>query len=116
MSDEELAEIRAAAEEARTTVSEWVRRALRDARAAQVGSASGVGAGLVRETRPPYPELLARVMARYGLFDADAAVRFALERAAHPPLGREEILAMEGSGWGGSLEALRGAERPESVP
>jgi hypothetical protein len=93
-----------------------VRRALRDARAAQVGSASGVGAGLVRETRPPYPELLARVMARYGLSDADEAVRFALERAAHPPLVRADILALEGSGWEGDLDALRGSECPESVP
>ncbi len=115
VSERELGEIREAADAARTTVSEWVRQALREARALQPDERGGSGAGVVREARPPHGDLLAQVMARYGLVDADAAVRFALERAVYPPLDRAGMLAMEGSGWEGDLDVLRGAERPEAV-
>lgn len=36
-----------------------------------------------------------------------AAVEFALERAADPPMTRDEMLAMEGTGWFGDPDAMR---------
>ena len=52
-------------------------------------------------------ELLARVMTRYRLRTKREAVDFALRRLVRPPLSREEFRALDGSGWGGDLDALR---------
>jgi Arc/MetJ family transcription regulator len=51
--------------------------------------------------------LLARVMDRYQLPSKRAAVDFALRRLDFEPLGREQALAMRGTGWDGDLEQLR---------
>lgn len=53
-------------------------------------------------------ELLRRVMRRYHLGTKREAVHFALTRVAGDPMSREEALAMEGTGWEGDLDALRG--------
>ncbi len=127
MDQAEYAEVQEAAAAARMTLSEWVRRALREARRPQADETSGeeerlrrrrqgrAGAA-VREVGPAYGDLLERVMQRYGLPDAEAAVWFALRRAADPPLSREDILAMEGTGWEGDMAALRPSETPETLP
>lgn len=115
MTEAEHKEIEAAAAEARTTVSEWVRRTLREARPSPVGAESG-HASTVRERAPAYGDLLARVMEQYGLPDEESAVRFALHRATDPPLSRDEILAMDGTGWEGDLNELRSTEAPEILP
>jgi Arc/MetJ family transcription regulator len=52
-------------------------------------------------------ELVAKVMERYRLATKRAAVDFALRRLVRPAMTREEMLAMEGSGWGGDLDAMR---------
>lgn len=119
MTDGEYAEIEEAAAGARLTVSGWVRGALRAARDPAPGSHGAAGGGttpVAREREPAYGDLLTRVMHRYGLPDAESAVRFALRRAADPPLSRDEILAMEGTGWEGDLAALRSADKPEVLP
>ncbi len=56
-------------------------------------------------------ELLARVMERYGLRTKKEAVDSALRKMDVKPATREEILAMQGMGWDGDLEAMR-ANRP----
>lgn len=52
-------------------------------------------------------ELLARVMRKYRLSTKREAVDLALRRAAGEPLTRDEILALEGSGWEGEVEETR---------
>jgi Arc/MetJ family transcription regulator len=130
MAKAEYEEIEAAAAAARTTVSEWVRRALREARrvsqATEPKQPSGIlsgpagpdsgGAIIVRERTRAYGDLVEKVMEEYGLADEESAIRFALRRAADPPLGRDEILAMEGTGWEGDLDDLRRADDPEPLP
>lgn len=121
MSEEEYQEVQQAAAMARTTVSEWVRRCLRAARTHQQSRSGDESDGpemaaAVRERSPSYGNLLERVMRRYDLPDEGAAVRFALRRAADPPLSTDEILAMEGTGWEGDLEGLRSSEKPEKLP
>ena len=115
MTEVEHQEVQAAAAAARTTVSEWVRRTLREARRFPEGTDSGFMAA-VRERTPAYGDLLVQVMEQYGLPDEESAVRFALRRAADPPLSRDEILTMEGTGWEGDLSALRSTEEPEILP
>ena len=51
--------------------------------------------------------LVARVMRRYGLKTKRAAVDLALRRLDVEPMSREEMLAMEGSGWEGDLDEMR---------
>jgi len=121
MSEAEYEDIQRAASSARTTVSEWVRWSLREARRPEEGRSSGEGGrpgirAAVREPAPTYGDLLERVMQRYGLPDPGAALRFALRRAADPPLSRDEILAMEGTGWEGDLADLRSSDSPETLP
>jgi Arc/MetJ family transcription regulator len=53
-------------------------------------------------------ELIARVMDRYGLTTKRAAVELALRRLDLEPMTREEALAMQGTGWEGDLDELRG--------
>ncbi len=52
-------------------------------------------------------ELVAEVMKRYDLPTKRAAVDLALRRLVGPVMTREEMLAMEGIGWDGDLDALR---------
>ncbi|HKK92032.1 MAG TPA: hypothetical protein VJ925_01320 [Longimicrobiales bacterium] len=135
MDDEELEEIHAAAERARLTTSEWVRRVLREARGAPGAGASGSEAdrarsdsarsGRVREQAPTSryaplsrspvlvdDRLVHLVMERYRFPTRHAAVEFALERAAEPPMTREEMLALEGAGWSGDLDEIRRMSAP----
>jgi Arc/MetJ family transcription regulator len=52
-------------------------------------------------------ELIMRVMRRYDLVTKRAAVDLALRRLDLEPMNREEALAMQGTGWDGSLDELR---------
>jgi len=51
--------------------------------------------------------LVAEVMQRYDLGTKKDAVNFALRRLVGPVMTREEMLALEGSGWDGDLAELR---------
>lgn len=127
MSDEEYEEIRETARRNRTTVSEWVRRALRQYRPES-------DPGVVREARPDYgeapayaprvprkvlmevaidPVLLERVMDRYHVSTPRLAVDCALRKASARPMSKEELLAMQGFGWEGDLEEMRSADKTE---
>ena len=59
--------------------------------------------------------LVARVMRRYGLKTKRAAVDLALRRLDVEPMSREEMLAMEGSGWEGDLDEMRRGWRVPSL-
>jgi Arc/MetJ family transcription regulator len=52
--------------------------------------------------------LVGRVMSRYGVSTKRAAIDLALRRLDLEPMSREEALAMQGSGWEGDLDELRG--------
>lgn len=124
MADDELTEIRQAAEKCRLTVSEWVRLALREARDADLRA----GPQTVREPPTRYGEdttslphrvhveldvredLLETVRERYHLPSQRAAVEYALRRAAVRPMTKDEALAMEGVGWAGDLDELRSGD------
>jgi Arc/MetJ family transcription regulator len=58
-------------------------------------------------------EVVALVMAKYGLKTKKAAVDFALRRAAGPPLTEEFLLGLEGIGWEGDLDELRASRLEE---
>jgi Arc/MetJ family transcription regulator len=58
-------------------------------------------------------DLVAGVMRRYGLRTKREAVDFALRRVSVAPMSIEEMLAMEGTGWDGDLEAMRDGEAEE---
>lgn len=51
-------------------------------------------------------ELVAKAMARYSLRTKRAAVQLALERLVGEPMTREELLAMQGSGFGYTNDEL----------
>lgn len=51
--------------------------------------------------------LVAEAMRRYGLRTKKDAVDLALRRLVGPVPSRAELLALEGTGWDGDLEALR---------
>ena len=87
-------------------------------REAGTGCDSGVGAPQTASRSPVLVDdaLLHRVMERYRFPTRDAAVHFALRRAADPPMTRDELLAMQGSGWDGDLDALRSGDAPPSTP
>lgn len=51
--------------------------------------------------------LIERVMKRTGASTKRAAVELALRRLDVEPMTRQELLAMEGSGWEGDLDAMR---------
>lgn len=53
-------------------------------------------------------ELVDRVMRRYQLGTKRAAVQLALEQLLGEPMTTEELLGMEGSGWDGDLDEMRG--------
>lgn len=58
-------------------------------------------------------DLVQRVMRRFGLPSKRAAVDLALRRLLGEPMTRDEMLAMQGYGWGGDLDGLRSAEDEE---
>jgi len=51
--------------------------------------------------------LVAEVIRRYGLASKREAVELALRRLAGNPLSRDQVLALEGSGWEGDLAEMR---------
>ena len=51
--------------------------------------------------------LIGRAMRMYRLPSKREAVDLALRRLVGEPMSREEMLAAEGSGWGGDLDELR---------
>lgn len=55
-------------------------------------------------------ELIERVMQIYRLPSKREAVDLALRKLAGEPMSREEMLAMEGVGWGGDLGEIRSRE------
>jgi Arc/MetJ family transcription regulator len=55
--------------------------------------------------------LIERVMHRYGVPTKRAAVDLALRRLDVEPMSRDEALAMQGTGWDGDLDELRGGWR-----
>ncbi|MBS1861239.1 MAG: type II toxin-antitoxin system VapB family antitoxin [Actinobacteria bacterium] len=57
--------------------------------------------------------LVDRAMRLYRLPSKREAVDLALRRLVGEPMGREEALAMEGSGWAGDLEEIRS---PDEIP
>jgi Arc/MetJ family transcription regulator len=59
-------------------------------------------------------ELVGRAMRVYRLSSKRAAVDLALRRLVGEPMSREEMLAAEGMGWDGDLDAMR-SERPIEI-
>jgi Arc/MetJ family transcription regulator len=53
--------------------------------------------------------LVERVMRRYQVATKRAAIDLALRRLDLEPMGREEALEMQGTGWEGDLGELRGS-------
>ena len=53
-------------------------------------------------------DLVAWVMRAYRLRTKRAAVDFALRRLRTEPMTTDEVLALEGTGWDGDLDELRG--------
>ena len=63
---------------------------------------------LVSRTNIDLPDdLVERAMRMYQLKTKREAVALALQRLVGEPMTRAEMLAMEGSGWDGDLEAMR---------
>ena len=54
--------------------------------------------------------LVAEAMRRYRLSTKREAVDLALRRLVGEPMTREEMLAMQGTGWEGNLDELRGSD------
>lgn len=60
--------------------------------------------------------LIRRVMAHYRFSTKREAVEYALRRLDIEPMSREEVLAMEGSGWEGDLAEMRSGPTPLELP
>ncbi len=58
-------------------------------------------------------DLVFRVMRRFNLRTKREAVHMALGRLLGEPMTRDEILALQGVGWSGDLDAGRRAEAGE---
>jgi len=56
--------------------------------------------------------LIDRAMRLYRLRSKREAVDLALRRLVGEPMGREEALTTEGSGWAGDLAKIRSPEEP----
>lgn len=54
--------------------------------------------------------LIDRAMRLYRLRSKREAVDLALRRLVGEPMGREEALAAEGTGWAGDLEVIRASD------
>jgi Arc/MetJ family transcription regulator len=61
-------------------------------------------------------QLVTNVMQTYGLRSKRAAVDFALRRAAAGDNPHAGMLALEGTGWSGDLDALRRSRTVELHP
>jgi len=130
MDDSEYQEIQDAAAALRLTTSAWVRQVLRNAREAGEGRTAPAAPPVAPGTPPlpppapagpaasPVGELSAALgsgalalvqagMERHGLPNAQEAIRYALRRAAAPPMLREEMLELRGTGWAGDLDTIR---------
>lgn len=59
-------------------------------------------------------DVVARVMATYGLRTKREAVDFALRRLLITPMTGDEALAMRGRGWSGDLDDLRAGTAPRT--
>jgi len=70
--------------------------------------------GMARTNIDLDEDLVQEVMQRYHLPTKREAVHFALRRAAGDTMTLEEALAMEGTGWEGDLDAIRG-DRPQDA-
>lgn len=55
----------------------------------------------------------ASVMRRYGFKTKREAINFALRQLVIEPMTREEMLAMQGTGWEGDLEEMRRTRFPD---
>jgi Arc/MetJ family transcription regulator len=51
--------------------------------------------------------LIGRAMRRYGFRTKRETVDYALRTIAGEPFTSEEFLALEGTGWGGDLDAIK---------
>ena len=60
--------------------------------------------------------LVERVMGRYGVSTKRAVIDLALRRLDLEPMSREEALAMQGTGWDGDLDELRGDWMRQTSP
>jgi Arc/MetJ family transcription regulator len=54
--------------------------------------------------------LVAEVMRRHGLSTKKEAVDLALRRLVGPPVTREFLLSLRGTGWDGDLGEMRGSD------
>lgn len=57
-------------------------------------------------------ELVGWVMRKYRLSTKRQAVNFALHRLRHEPMTKDEMLAMEGTGWEGDLDEIKDSSTP----
>lgn len=60
--------------------------------------------------------LLTKAMTTYGLSTKREAVNFALRKLVGDPMTREEMLEMEGIGWGDGLELSDLRDDPSRLP
>lgn len=58
--------------------------------------------------------LIETAMRVHGLKTKREAVDYALRRLVGNPMTREEMLAMQGTGWEGELDAVKGSYEPWS--
>ncbi|MGI8680029.1 MAG: type II toxin-antitoxin system VapB family antitoxin [Jatrophihabitans sp.] len=56
-------------------------------------------------------DLIAEIISTYRLRTKREAVDFALRRLVRPKLAPDEILALQGIGWEGDLEAIKTSRR-----
>jgi Arc/MetJ family transcription regulator len=54
-------------------------------------------------------------MHRYRFHTKREAVNYALRMLRIEPMSREEMLAMQGVGWDGDLDAMRAADSPVRI-
>lgn len=66
--------------------------------------------GMTRTNIEIDDELVGRAMRLYRLRSKREAVDLALRRLVGEPITRTELLASEGTGWGGDLDAIRAAD------
>jgi Arc/MetJ family transcription regulator len=70
--------------------------------------------GVVTRTNIEIDDLLIdRAMRIYRLNSKREAVNFALRKLVGESMTRDEMLAMEGTGWDGDLDEMRSQEVPE---
>jgi Arc/MetJ family transcription regulator len=59
--------------------------------------------------------VLSEVMRRYGFKTKREAVDYALRALHVEPMSRSEMLSLEGVGWDGDLDAMRGRVAADSL-